>query len=209
MSQSFVRGTFGRRRAFYLKRAHHFFSAPNPDELIRQWLEEAEMSRDRPQTVRSWNSAASSTGGSSSSARHNRRIEAARVNLDVSFGIEGSSLALGDNEDYENSVEEEEAVEDVDDDGTDAGAFLDPPTVASVLRCLHGVSVEARYKSRELWFPAVVESVRENGTLNLFFDDGDCAFGTPRFRVRLPGQVRMLVLGCCVSVCSGVYSTTF
>jgi len=187
-----VRGTFARRRAFNLKRAQHFFSAPNSDELIRQWLEELEGSRDQPQTIRSWNSAVSNSGdsSSSSSAHHHRRIDAARVNLDVSFGVEGSSLALGDNDDYDNSVEEE-AIDDVDgDDGSNAdGAFLNPPTVASVLRCLHGVSVEARYKSRELWFPALVESARENGTLNLFFDDGDCAFGTPRFRVRLPGQV--------------------
>jgi hypothetical protein len=150
--------------------------------VTRQWLAEAVDAHEARQASLSvWRS--DSGGGS---PRSGRAIDA-QPSPGVDFGPEGSVSFAGKDE-----VDEYVDADEVDESGA---FFIEPPTVATVLRRLRGVPVEARYKGRAAWFGAVVESARDDGSLNLFFDDGDHAFGAPRFRVRMPGQVGAIFIG--------------
>lgn len=176
-SKAFLRRDFSRRRAANFRQARRFFAAADPNELARQWVKEAQNAHAARMARRGLGRQPG--GGGGGNPLSSREFEA-QPSLKVGFGLEGSgSLALDEN------AEEEPAAAAASD------AFLEPPSVATVLRCLQGVPVEARYKGRAQWFGAVVESARADGSLNLSFDDGDHAVGTPRFRVRLPGQVAM------------------
>ena len=51
-----------------------------------------------------------------------------------------------------------------------------------------GAAITANYQSSGQWFPGKVMGIREDGTYDILYDDGDGESGVPRDRIRAEGE---------------------